>query len=349
MQSVYILGAGGIGCLVAAPLVGSFKVNFIVRSSAKKEYLEKHDYRIQFKELFDGGRIKQYKINGAYYANEIPDKHICCLIVSVKTFNTVSALKSLMDRIDKTTEIVLVQNGMGVIDQLYEELWPDEKVRPIFYQAVISHGVYQDIREKNTYNYIHAGFSGMKLCRLTKDFASATESNNRQKATEMIRTLVNSQLNVEYCSYQNLLVYQVQKLIMNCCMNSITSILDCVNYELDNLDSPELFKEIVEESMKIFDAAFPILKNSELYESILTIDNIVNYTVDCGLKVNAKNSTSMRQDVLNLRDIEIDYINGYVVKLGKRVGIPAKVNHAIVLLVKIRLQINRARVNRKDE
>lgn len=350
-ESVYVLGAGGIGCLVSCPLAKVFKLNLIVRNIAKREYLRENANKIQFKQLFNEGNIVSFVVNGAYTADRIPDKRIKNLIVSVKTFDTISAIKPLMGKIDKRTNILFVQNGMGVIDELYATLWPEKSIRPAIYQGVISHGVYQELNEKNTYNYVHAGFSGLKICKMPKSLDDGEQmvdgDGNLEEAPSFIQTLITcDKLNAKYYTYKDLLVYQVQKLMVNECMNAVTTILDCINFELYTKTAVVLFREIISESLNVLNRSMPILKESTLYDSILNVDSLVEYTKKCGFIVNGKNSTSMRQDVLNLRDVEIQYINGYIVKQGKKVGYAASVNKTIVLLVKTRLEINRDRASR---
>lgn len=54
----------------------------------------------------------------------------------------------------------------------------------------------------------------------------------------------------------------------------------------------------------------------------------------------------MRQDTLFLRDIEIEYINGYVVKLADNLNLDpncCKVNKTIGELATMRLALNRSR------
>lgn len=350
-ESVYVLGAGGIGCLVSYPLAKAFKLNLIVRSIAKREYLRENANKIQFKQLFNEGNIVSFVVNGVYTADRIPDKRIKNLIVSVKTFDTISAIKPLMEKIDRRTNILFVQNGMGVIDEVYAKLWPEKSIRPAIYQGVISHGVYQELSERNTFNYVHAGFSGLKICKMPRSLEDGEQmvdgDGNLEEAPSFIQTLITcGKLNAKYYTYKDLLVYQVQKLMVNECMNAVTTILDCINFELYTKTAVVLFREIISESLNVLNRSMPILKESTLYDSILNVDSLVEYTKKCGFIVNGKNSTSMRQDVLNLRDVEIQYINGYVVKQGKKVGYAASVNKAIVLLVKTRMEINRDRASR---
>jgi 2-dehydropantoate 2-reductase len=48
----------------------------------------------------------------------------------------------------------------------------------------------------------------------------------------------------------------------------------------------------------------------------------------------AKNTSSMLQDRRAGRPTEIDYINGYIVRRGKELGVECKVNKKLIELVK---------------
>ncbi|KAK4924459.1 2-dehydropantoate 2-reductase (Ketopantoate reductase) (KPA reductase) (KPR), partial [Elasticomyces elasticus] len=50
----------------------------------------------------------------------------------------------------------------------------------------------------------------------------------------------------------------------------------------------------------------------------------------------AQNSSSMREDIRNVRGTEIDYINGYIVKRGEEQGIRCVLNYMICQMVKSR-------------
>ena len=52
----------------------------------------------------------------------------------------------------------------------------------------------------------------------------------------------------------------------------------------------------------------------------------------------ANNFSSMHQDALNGNETEIDYINGYVVRLGEKHGVQTPINSALVALVKLKAQ-----------
>lgn len=344
-MSVYVLGAGGVGTLVATALTKAFKVNFIVRNVAKLEHLRKTNNTIHIKQLYNDNKIASFNINGGFTTTSIPDQEIEFLLVCVKTFDTVKSLSPILHKINNRTRILLVQNGMGVVDELYEKVWKDVENRPVIYQGVISHGVWQAMENNDTYDYNHAGFGDLKICRVPRDLKEVNNTiteHEMLKADPMIKSLLDGELNVQSYTYDDLLVYQIQKFLVNCCMNSTTSIIDCLNYKLEKLPGMvKHFTTVVVEGLNVLYKAYPSLSKSPLAAELLTVEKEVAFVQKIGFGINGKNSTSMRQDVLNCRDTEIDYINGHVVKKADELGLTAPVAQTICNLVSIRLDVNR--------
>src|SRR5437660_5393278 len=56
--------------------------------------------------------------------------------------------------------------------------------------------------------------------------------------------------------------------------------------------------------------------------------------VQKGAAASGKHNASMLQDVLAKRQTEVDFMNGAIVQLGERVGIPAPLNKALWELIK---------------
>lgn len=150
---------------------------------------------------------------------------------------------------------------------------------------------------------------------------------------------------------------QLFKFLVNACMNPVTAILDCVNGEMKASCGP-VFTSIIDECLQILRVAYrPLFQYHEKYSgneeypemdvnAVLTTDNMVSEVTRIGCDINSRNSSSMRQDTLFLRDIEIEYINGYVVKLADNLNLDpncCKVNKTIGELAAMRLALNRSR------
>lgn len=74
------------------------------------------------------------------------------LIITTKCDATLSALESIRDRIHPWSTIVLLQNGMGVLDTLFDTFFKDPDQRPNFVLASTTHGCWR----KGPLDVVHA-------------------------------------------------------------------------------------------------------------------------------------------------------------------------------------------------
>lgn len=333
-MSLYVLGAGGIGTLVGASVSTKLQVNFIARNLLKINHMAKVNNKIEIKQMFNNNKVETYKINSVVRTEDIKDETIKYLLVCVKTFDTLKSLQPILNKLNENSKVLLIQNGMGVVDELLTKVWPEPKGRPQLYMGVIGHGVWQEKDKSHTYDYNHAGYSSMKFAKIPTD----GELADVKEDDVFIQSLCESDLDINYVSYEELLQVQVTKLMVNCCMNSVTSIIDCINGELKDIEpNRELFRAIIDEGLTTMVKSYPILDGK------LETEEVLKLVEDMGFIVNGKNSSSMRQDTLHCRDVEIDYINGFIVSKAASMGHLAPVNQTIRLLVQTRLQINRNR------
>lgn len=128
---------------------------------------------------------------------------------------------------------------------------------------------------------------------------------------------------------------QLQKLVVNAMINPLTTIFRCKNGQL--FDKPSrlaLMKVLLEETGQIVRALHPAkLETSSV--SVLTDEILLEMILRVAEKTGECRS-SMLQDVEAERPTEIDYINGYLVKQAKRLGLPCVNNSIIVDLVRQR-------------
>lgn len=75
------------------------------------------------------------------------------LIVTTKCDSTLSALESIRHRIHPWSTIVLLQNGMGVLETLFDTFFKDPDQRPNFVLATTTHGAWR----KGPLDVVHAG------------------------------------------------------------------------------------------------------------------------------------------------------------------------------------------------
>lgn len=114
-----------------------------------------------------------------------------------------------------------------------------------------------------------------------------------------------------------------EKLIVNAGINAITAITGLRNGEILKFEELKaVLKLAVEEAVAVAGASGIVIK-SDMVERTIAV-----------AQATAENQSSMLQDVKKGRRTEIEAINGAIVKLGERYGIPTPVNLALTALVK---------------
>lgn len=385
---VFTLGLGSIGALLASHLERQALTSVVplLRSQEKVSRFQAQESTLGIRTLFEEGKpVKYARFNRVSSPDTFPldirewtsTGQIDNLIITTKTYQTKEALEPYLKYIHPETNIILVQNGLGVLEILKEEVFVDFK--PNLFQGVISHGVFQDPSTPSNAAtaedgsipstiFNHAGFADLKVARLPWDETQIVQSNSLlqrdRDGSELIQILmqdpIKQRLNIKHMTYQEMLLGQLEKFLVNACINPITSIVDCINGELDEIAKP-IFSSIITESLDVLKVAYKPLfeykaKNLQEFPELdvkgtLDPQRMLDFIIKVGCQVNKKNSSSMRQDVVNLRDTEVGYINGYIVKLCSKHGLPegsCKVNKTVETLVGLRLDLNRVRDREGD-
>ena len=274
------------------------------------------------------------------------------LIVTTKAAFTVNALANIRHRLAPTSTICFLQNGMGIIDEVNEKLFPNEQDRPNYMQGIITHGVNvpPEIPERQRAFYaVHAGHGTVALSlipssrakRTTKDLIRSTSSDIHDTQSELwadssrylLRTLTRTPV---LCAVgftpTELLQLQLEKLAVNSVLNPLTVILDARNGSI-------LYNFAITRTMRLL-----LAETSLVIRSLPELQNIPNVATRFSaqrletLVVSVANTTrdnisSMLADVRGGRQTEVEYINGYIVKRGEEIGIKCVVNYSTMQMV----------------
>jgi 2-dehydropantoate 2-reductase len=246
------------------------------------------------------------------------------LIVATKTLNTVKALSSIKHRLTCNSTILFTQNGIGIMEEVTSALFPDPSSRPQYLASVTSHGVYT----LGPFRSVHAGLANVTIGRAAP--SGQAESRNSSKSQYLLDRIVNSPgLAAKEVDSKELKRLQLEKLVINAMINPLTVIFDCKNGELFNRPSIlNLMRLLLAEATQVIQLLRGLETASQFstQELEITVLDVADKT--------AKNTSSMLQDRRAGRLTEIDYINGYIVKRGKELGVECKVNEKLIELVK---------------
>lgn len=284
-----ILGAGSLGRLWGA-MLPSGGVAFIARPG------EPADTNISYRfRPFDGAesdvRIPQLK------TGQKPE----LILVTTKAGDTLNAVKGVIDQFPVDTPILLFQNGLGS-QQSVAKRWPN---RPILAASTT-----EGANRPEPGLLVHAGTGDTWVGPLTEPAGLFVD-----RAVAMLEDS-GLAIHPEPAILQRLW----QKLVINAGINPYTAILDCPNGEI--LAAPlyqSTIDKLCQELSELMDAAVQIRQTPDSLRQ--RIEQVARNT--------AGNTSSMRADVLRGRRTEIDFINGYLVKLGKELGIETPVNQML--------------------
>jgi len=257
------------------------------------------------------------------------------LVVSVKAPRTVKAIQAIAHRLISDSTILFLQNGMGIIDEVNEKLFPDKEYRPTYIVGVVSHGLYST----GPFSVNHAGEGTIALGvmpRMPIQGPLANDSINQLAASAryLIRTMTRTPVLVAVgFPPTDLFQQQLDKLAVNCIINPLTAILDCKNGALlSNFHFTRVVRLLLAE-ISIVIKSLPELKdvpNVNMRFDTLRLERLVVSIAD----TTRSNHSSMLQDIRAGRQTEIDYINGYIIRRGEEMGIHCVMNYMLMHMLK---------------
>ncbi|RJE21230.1 hypothetical protein PHISCL_06443 [Aspergillus sclerotialis] len=335
---VHILGLGSIGTF-AAHLVsqipnGPSVTLLLHRRSLLDDYRQNGD-RILFEsregehfsssgyELETIHNDQWYPVSDESWPDEPTTATIANLIVCVKATQTVSALRSLAHRLNSFSNILFLQNGSGMIEEVNTQLFQDPLTRPNYFIGVISHGVTLNA----PFSITHTGFSATAIGQVPRDNAPSNTAIPDSQSEYLLQAVpLSPTLNLTPYSYTDILQVQLEKLAVNAFCNPLCALNDAKNEFLFSI--PGTRRAILTEISNVV-FALPELKDVPGLEERFSVDRLEE-TVNGIIAKTANTTCSMVGDLRAGRETEIQFINGSWSRMGRQVGVATPVNDELV-------------------
>lgn len=280
-------------------------------------------------------------------AFDTDDEEIECLIVTTKAPFAAKAVSSVSHRLTPDSTILFLQNGMGVIDEVNEKVFPDPSVRPHYLQGIVSHGV----KMKKPFHIEYTGLGTTIIGKLPsstatdakRTYAKPLEAEWAPSTKYLARTLTLTPPLVAVAKPPiTLLQNQLEKLAMNCVINPLTALLDVKNGELlYNYHMTRTMRMLLAEISTVI-CALPELDGVPGVKERFSTERLKTLVVKLA-NATAENTSSMLQDMHGMKLTEIEYINGYIVRRGDELGIRCALNYMIMQLVLGKSHISKLR------
>lgn len=280
-MNIIVVGQGAMGLLWYHHLLKSTPVTNLSLLPSNKHNLLETNYH--FTDIH--GMTYHGEIN---YTDEHDIRNADIIFLCLKSYQIEGAILKLTRNLKANASIILAHNGMGTLTE-----FPDEILNKYaIYALLTTHGCLR----KSPLNIIHTGI-GTSNIGLVSGNKSVTEQHT-------LTNLLNQAL-PSVKLHKKIIEKQWLKLAINCVINPITAIKNIDNGEINN----NLFTTQIE---NILTELVMVAKREGIYldEALLmkTVRQVATST--------AKNCSSMRCDILAHKQTEINYINGYVHKLG---------------------------------
>ena len=296
-MKITILGAGSMGSLIGSYLSKKHEVTMIDYFGKIVDHIK--DNGVEIIEQDNTSRTYKPKAFLSGTCEEVCD----ILIIFVKDIATDEALKQNKKIIGENTVVLTLQNGMG----------NDEIIKKYVKEENILLGTTKHNAHTLEYGVIKHSGSGITHI--------GSIVGNTQLANRIADILNECDFETEASDSVNHLLWE--KIFVNITINALTCILettmDFMSYDspLDNATS-----NVLKEAIEVAKA------DGEEFD----YDTIKKQLYDLTTKY-VGGKASMEQDVELKRKTEIDFINGSIVRLGKKYNIPTPVNETIVSLV----------------
>jgi 2-dehydropantoate 2-reductase len=223
------------------------------------------------------------------------------LLLTTKVNDNRAAAAAIAGKVRDDTLVLCVQNGLGSEDVVKEVLGP--RVRVL--RAITQFGAI--FREPGLIDYRVAGYTLIEESPSSDAIAALLTASGLDG-----RVIANIRAEVW------------RKLIFNCVINPITSIVGSDVGSIADARLAPLERLVVDECLAVAraDRVDGLDYDEDFVQTIARVFGA------------SRNIASMRQDLLKGKATEIDFMNGAVAALGRRLGIECPVNAALAAIIK---------------
>ena len=296
VMNFLVVGPGAMGCLFAGHLRRAGHQAVIL------------DYREDRANLINGDGITLEGVGGDFSIQVPavagkPSRKFDVALICVKAYQTDEVARTLSSWLDPDVVVLTLQNGLGNLEAL----------RNSFGDARVLGGVTAEGATLLGPGHVrHAGRGPTIIGPAGPDHGPAAN---------IVSAFADAGFDIRMVDGVEDLIWG--KLIVNVGINALTAITRLKNGRLPNIPGThQVMKEAIGEAVKVADA---VGINLPYPDPVKRVEEVCVGTAD--------NIASMLQDVLAQRATEIGFINGAIVREGRRLGIPTPVNLTLNSLV----------------
>ena len=298
MKHIMVVGAGSVGGFFGAHLAkNNPSVSFLLRPPTLSA--------IQRNGLTIRSASGTFTVRPPVAADprELPSPDV--IVLAVKAYDLDGVLDQLMPVINEQTVLLTLQNGVDTEDRILKKMGRDCVVGGVayIYSKIVEPGVIEHYKRGAVAIGELMGHESPRVRAIADVFQQA--GIPCQLVPDVRRT-------------------KWEKMCWNCVFNPITVLIDDkVAKALDHPQMIETIRQIVEEVAAV-SAACKVPLSGDMAAKV------VRWTQEI-----RDIHTSMYDDWKAGRPTEIDFLNGYIARVGRERGIPTPLNEALTVMIKV--------------
>lgn len=298
-MKIAIIGGGSVGLLLAARLcLAGSQVQVITRTRQQADELTQYGLLLRSLQ----GEQKRIHIQAVSMEGALPEADL--YVLAVKQTSLTEVLPVLR-KLAPSARILAVQNGMGHDDQLKEVLALNQ-----IYLGVHTEGA-------RRHSYTEVEHTGKGIWQIGSIVGQDQESLILDPIIEAFLSMGEvAGLDIMYVLDIHVVMWR--KLMANAVINPLTTLFEIPNGALlDFPDTVSLMKRLFVEAKEVASLHGQKIDESTWQEIVQICRNT------------SRNYSSMLQDLLNYRPLEIEAINGYIVRRGRELNIATPQQEAV--------------------
>ncbi|MCJ1479802.1 hypothetical protein MMC13_008488 [Lambiella insularis] len=349
-RRIHILGLGNVGKLVAHSLAGipnrpPVTLLFHRRGQVNDWFKEGRSIKILQHGVHEQStgfdieivRHPDHELPSRLRNNDLIDH----LIVSVNASATADALLNIVHRLHKDSTVLFLQNGMGILNEVYERVFRDPNTCPKLMLGIVTHRLTTESSFSSSLYGIGTIGIGY-IAELQLPGLGATKEASQfipPSARYLLRTVTRTPfLAAMGLIAPDLYQLQLEKLFISAVIDPLTVMFDCKNGGLlDNFAITRVMRLLIAEISLVI-RSLPELQDIPNINMRFSPAKL-EYQIISIAKTTATNESTMLRDVKGGRPTDADYLNGYIIRRGEELGIKCVMNYMLMQMVKGKQQI----------
>ncbi|KAK2673101.1 6-phosphogluconate dehydrogenase, domain 2 [Fusarium oxysporum f. sp. vasinfectum] len=260
--------------------------------------------------------------------------HIDELIVTGRGFEAVKAIVSVKDRIDDKTSICLLNDGMGVLERVREEIFDGTQPEPNFYLGHMSHALGFN-RNRDSVKQFKSGRTVFTKADPVLNAEKELYIPAEQQPSMMHSLRRVKELNTTFSTYEHWLRFKLPSIMFTAAVEPVCVLLD-LPYQglLENRNAQKMMNQLLGE-MALVTENMPEVQDSPDLIKFLRGEGLKKF---CYRRITGKSNapSDLLTRINKGLQTDINYQNGYFLKRARILGIDTPTNQLMVQMIKAR-------------